>query len=114
MISCPTTAISFKPVAKVKNYSLNASSEVLPAGELLADPVFTGIPPKFLLWQQGLVVRRRFRAGDVLCRQGDPGNTAFLIKSGRLRSRAIPRPLHLNILSSVSSSRTIVLNPPAG
>jgi len=90
MVSCPTTAITFKPVAKVKLSSLNASSEVLPARELLADPIFTGIPPKFLLWQQGLVVRRRFRAGEVLCRQGDPGNTAFLIKSGRLHVKVYP------------------------
>jgi Fe-S-cluster-containing hydrogenase component 2 len=90
MISCPTTAISFKPVAKVKLSALSASSEMLPARDLLADPIFTGIPPKFLLWQQGLVVRRRFRAGEVLCRQGDPGNTAFLIKSGRLQVKVYP------------------------
>ncbi|HEV3271672.1 MAG TPA: cyclic nucleotide-binding domain-containing protein [Candidatus Methylacidiphilales bacterium] len=90
MVSCPTTAISFKPVAKVKLSSLGSSSEVLPARDLLADPIFTGIPPKFLLWQQGLVVRRRFRAGEVLCHQGDPGNTAFLIKSGRLQVKVYP------------------------
>jgi len=90
MVSCPTTAISFKPVARVKLSTLNSSSEVLPARDLLADPLFTGIPPKFLLWQQGLVVRRRFRAGEILCRQGDPGNTAFLIKSGRLQVKVYP------------------------
>jgi Fe-S-cluster-containing hydrogenase component 2 len=90
MVSCPTTAITFKPVAKVKLSSLNSSSEILPAHDLLADPIFTGIPPKFLLWQQGLVVRRRFRAGETLCHQGDPGNTAFLIKSGRLQVKVYP------------------------
>jgi len=90
MVSCPTTAISFKPVAKVSHTALKASSEVLPARDLLADPIFTGIPPKFLLWQQGLVVRRRVKAGEVLCRQGDPGNTAFLIKKGRLKVKAYP------------------------
>jgi Fe-S-cluster-containing hydrogenase component 2 len=90
MVSCPTTAITFKPVAKVKVSTLSSSSEILPAHDLLADPIFTGIPPKFLLWQQGLVVRRRFRAGETLCRQGDPGNTAFLIKSGRLQVKVYP------------------------
>jgi Fe-S-cluster-containing hydrogenase component 2 len=90
MVSCPTTAISFKPVARVNVSSLNSSSEVLPARELLADPIFTGIPPKFLLWQQGLVVRRRVRTGEFLCHQGDPGNTAFLIKSGRLKVNGYP------------------------
>jgi ferredoxin len=90
MVSCPTTAISFKPVAKVKVSTLSSSSEILPTRELLADPIFTGIPPKFLLWQQGLVVRRRIRAGEYLCHQGDPGNTAFLIKSGRLQVKVYP------------------------
>ena len=90
MVSCPTTAISFKPVAKVKVSTLSSSSEILPARDLLADPIFTGIPPKFLLWQQGLVVRRRIRAGEYLCHQGDPGNTAFLIKSGRLQVNVYP------------------------
>jgi len=90
MVSCPTTAITFKPVAKVKISTLSSSSEILPAGDLLADPIFTGVPPKFLLWQQGLVVRRRFKAGETLCHQGDPGNTAFLIKSGRLQVKVYP------------------------
>ena len=52
--------------------------------ELLRDPVFAGIPPKFLLWQQGLVVRRQLRRGQAVCRKGEPGNTAFIIKSGKL------------------------------
>jgi Fe-S-cluster-containing hydrogenase component 2 len=90
MISCPTTAISFKPFAQVKVSELDSSSEVLSAGELLADPTFIGIPPKFLFWQQGLVRRRRFRAGEIIARQGDPGNTAFLIKSGRVQVRVYP------------------------
>jgi CRP-like cAMP-binding protein/Na+-translocating ferredoxin:NAD+ oxidoreductase RNF subunit RnfB len=62
----------------------NKTTEVLTARELMADPMFAGIPPKFLLWQEGLAVRRLVKAGDILCRQGEPGNTAFLIKRGRL------------------------------
>jgi Fe-S-cluster-containing hydrogenase component 2 len=102
MVSCPTTAITFKPVAKVKVSTLSSSSEILPARDLLADPIFTGIPPKFLLWQQGLVVRRRFRAGETLCHQGDPGNTAFLIKSGKLQVKVYPSapPAHGSLLGA--------------
>ncbi|HEX8678870.1 MAG TPA: cyclic nucleotide-binding domain-containing protein, partial [Chthoniobacterales bacterium] len=59
-------------------------AEILSAAELLRDPVFDGIPPKFLLWQQGLVIRRQLRRGQVVCRKGEPGNTAFIIKSGKL------------------------------
>ena len=35
-------------------------------------------------------MRRRIRAGEYLCHQGDPGNTAFLIKSGRLQVKVYP------------------------
>jgi len=84
MVSCPTSAITFKPVAKVKPRSRAGRAEIISAAELLRDPVFAGVPPKFLLWQQGLVVRRKLRAGQVLCRTGEPGNTAFIIKSGKL------------------------------
>jgi Fe-S-cluster-containing hydrogenase component 2/CRP-like cAMP-binding protein len=87
MVSCPTTAISFKPVGQVNISRSRVKSEVIGAKELLADPIFQDIPAKFLFWQQGLVVRRKFRAGDVLARQGDPGNTAFVIKSGKLKIR---------------------------
>jgi Fe-S-cluster-containing hydrogenase component 2 len=86
MVSCPTTAITFKPIAKVKPRRTAGRAEILSAAQLLRDPVFDGIPPKFLLWQQGLVVRRRLRRGQVLCRKGEPGNTAFIIKSGRLEA----------------------------
>jgi len=60
MISCPTTAITFKPVGQVKisTNGYRRRAEVLTARELTTDPIFAGIPPKFLLWQQGLVIRR--------------------------------------------------------
>jgi hypothetical protein len=68
------------------------SVEVLTANELTSDPVFAGIPPKFLLWQRGLVIRRRVRAGQLLCRQGEPGNTAFILREGRVKVTIRPRP----------------------
>src|SRR5437868_5164569 len=85
MVSCPTSAITFKPVAQIKILAKDRSAETLTARELISDPIFAGIPPKFLLWQQGLVIRRRVAAGQVLCRQGDPGNTAFIIRRGKLK-----------------------------
>ena len=77
MVSCPTSAIIFKPGARIKVSSEDRSKKFLSPAELLADPLFAGMSPKFLLWQQGLVVRRDLQAGDVLCRQGEAGNTAF-------------------------------------
>src|SRR5665213_1966958 len=62
-----------------------SSSRILTAHELIVDPMFRNIPPKFLLWQEGLALCRLVKKGDILCREGDPGNTAYLIKSGRLQ-----------------------------
>ena len=84
MVSCPTSAITFKSVAQINILARDSSAEVLPVRELTSDPLFAGISPKFLLWQQGLVIRRRVRAGQTLCEQGDPGNTAFIIRRGRV------------------------------
>ncbi len=89
MVSCPTSAITFKPVAKVKPRAQVGAAESLPAVELLRDPIFAGIPPKFLLWQQGLVIRRRLLPGQALCRQGDAGNTAFLLKRGKFEATVL-------------------------
>jgi len=91
MVSCPTSAITFQPVARVKVLARGRSAAALTAKELTSDPIFAGIPPKFLLWQQGLVIRRRLRARQVLCRQGDPGNTAFIIRSGELKVTIVPK-----------------------
>ncbi len=91
MVSCPTSAITFKPVAQVKHLAKGRSAKALSTKELISDPIFAGIPPKFLLWQAGLVIGRRVRTGHVLCRQGDPGNTAFIIRDGRFRVKAFPR-----------------------
>ena len=88
MVSCPTSAIIFKPGARIKVNSEDRSKKFLSPAELLADPLFAGISSKFLLWQQGLVVRRILKAGDVVCRQGEAGNTAFLIKKAAWKSRS--------------------------
>jgi Fe-S-cluster-containing dehydrogenase component/CRP-like cAMP-binding protein len=84
MISCPTSAITFKPLGAVRSQA-GRKIEAVPLAELKQDPLFAGIPFKFLLWQKDLVVRRRLKRGDILCRQGDPGNSAFIIKQGRLQ-----------------------------
>lgn len=84
MVSCPTSAITFKPVSQVKMKAESGSSEVISAEQLIRDPLFAGVPPKFLLWQQGLVVKRKTKRGEVLCYSGEPGNTAFILKQGKV------------------------------
>jgi Fe-S-cluster-containing dehydrogenase component len=91
MVSCPTSAITFRPIDEVKSRT-SGTAEVVPLEELKKDPqnLFAGVPPKFLLWQKGLVLERKFKTGDFLCRQGEPGHSAFIIKSGRLEVRGWP------------------------
>jgi CRP-like cAMP-binding protein/NAD-dependent dihydropyrimidine dehydrogenase PreA subunit len=84
MVSCPTTAITFKPLKKIRSTD-GPDLEPVSLEELRKDPLFSGVPPKFLLWQTALVLRRPVTAGGVLCRQGEPGNRAFIIKRGRLQ-----------------------------
>jgi Fe-S-cluster-containing hydrogenase component 2 len=84
MVSCPTSAITFKPVGEVERQT-GRVLETVPLAELKQDPLFAGVPAKFLLWQKGLVARRRLLPGDVLCRQGEPSHSAFIVKRGRLQ-----------------------------
>lgn len=59
--------------------------EALTAEELLQIPIFKGINPGWLARNAGAVVRRRFRRGEIVCREGEYGSTAFLILEGRAR-----------------------------
>ena len=82
MISCPTGALVFKePVADMQ---ATPGAERLAAGDLERYPIFAGVPPKFLAWNGGSITRRRYAAGDVVCREGDYASTAFLIVKGRV------------------------------
>jgi CRP-like cAMP-binding protein/NAD-dependent dihydropyrimidine dehydrogenase PreA subunit len=79
MVSCPTAAITYKPLKAIESKK-GPRLEPVPLDELMQDPLFADVPAKFLLWQNGLVLRRLVQAGEVLCQQGDPGNRAFIIK----------------------------------
>ena len=47
-----------------------------------ARPLFEGVAHPFLRWNEGSVVRRRFKKGEVICREGEFGSTAFFIEKG--------------------------------
>ena len=87
-ISCPTDALSFRDrvvkeqVAKLQS-EITDADEIVTADDLVELPLFSGIPYRFLQFNGGAVVRRRLRPGDVLCREGEYGSTAFLIESGK-------------------------------
>jgi CRP-like cAMP-binding protein/Fe-S-cluster-containing hydrogenase component 2 len=87
MISCPTDALVFRrPVeSRWRQERLRAAGEYyeVSAEDLKRHPLFQDMPLKFLQWNVGAVVGWRVRRGQVLCRQGETGGTAFILLSGR-------------------------------
>ena len=48
------------------------------------NPLFAGVAKPFLHWNEGAVVRRHYKKGDIICREGDYGSTAFYIEKGKV------------------------------
>jgi CRP-like cAMP-binding protein/formate hydrogenlyase subunit 6/NADH:ubiquinone oxidoreductase subunit I len=78
MVSCPTGAITYSGGVSAK----------LPGGsplgveELKQFPIFEKVSSQFLERCGGGVVRREYSHGDLICRQGEFGSTAFFIIEG--------------------------------
>ena len=84
MVSCPTGALTNKTVAGTA-IAAGPGAEGFQAEELLKLPVFGGVSGTFLEINRGAIVKRRFRAGEVICREGEFGSTAFYILEGKAR-----------------------------
>lgn len=56
----------------------------LTTDDLQAIPIFEGIPLAQLARLPGSVVRRQFKAGEVICREGEYGSTAFYMLDGQV------------------------------
>ncbi|HEX8200359.1 MAG TPA: cyclic nucleotide-binding domain-containing protein [Isosphaeraceae bacterium] len=79
MVSCPTGALT-------NRYSVRSP---LPTGTVSADELehhalFEGVSHAFLRFNEGAVVRRRFQPGQIICREGEFGSTAFYIERGQV------------------------------
>src|SRR5690242_13209186 len=84
MVSCPTGALTNKSVAGTA-IAAGPGAQGFEAEELLQIPVFKGVSGTFLELNRGAIVKRRFRKGEVICREGEFGSTAFYIVEGRAR-----------------------------
>src|SRR5271155_2412033 len=82
MVSCPTGALTNKSVTGT-SISTGPDAQGFEAEELLHLPVFQGVSGTFLELNRGAIVKRRFRAGELICKEGDFGSTAFYILEGR-------------------------------
>lgn len=90
MVSCPTGALTRRgQVLPEAAKTLTPDSEPLSAQQLKHEirnrNLFKDISDTFLDWNRGAAVRRKVRAGEVLCKQGEFGRTAFLIEKGRYK-----------------------------
>src|SRR3954451_1962077 len=77
MVSCPTGALTNKRVVDA-----NLAGEKLDPEWILQLPVFKGVSGTFLELNQGAVVKRSVAPGEILCREGEFGSTAFYILEG--------------------------------
>ena len=84
MVSCPTGALTNKSVAGTA-IAAGPGAEGFEAEDLLKIPVFQGVSGTFLEMNRGAIVKRRFRKGELICREGDFGSTAFYILEGKAR-----------------------------
>jgi CRP-like cAMP-binding protein/Fe-S-cluster-containing dehydrogenase component len=84
MVSCPTGALTNKTVVGTV-IAVGPDSQGLEAEELLQIPVFQNVSGTFLELNRGAVVKRRFRKGEIICREGEFGSTAFYILEGQAK-----------------------------
>ena len=84
MVSCPTGALTNKGVVGTA-IAVGSGAEGFEAEDLLTIPVFQGVSGTFLELNRGAIVKRRFRKGELICKEGEFGSTAFYILEGKAR-----------------------------
>jgi CRP-like cAMP-binding protein/Fe-S-cluster-containing hydrogenase component 2 len=77
MVSCPTGALTNKRVVDA-----NLTGEKLDPAWILQLPVFKGVSGTFLELNRSSVVKRSIAPGEIICREGEFGSTAFYILEG--------------------------------
>ena len=81
MISCPTGALTNRTSVTPPP---PPGAGVVPPEELIRLPLFEGVSHPFLRFNENAVIRRAFKKGEVICREGDFGSTAFYIERGKV------------------------------
>jgi CRP-like cAMP-binding protein len=84
VMSSPSEPVGAKPPEHSPaqwGTSLGYGEPLLP-DDIVAIPIFATVSKGLLQKNQGAVVRRRFKAGETICREGEFGSTAFYILEG--------------------------------
>ncbi|MCS7032635.1 MAG: cyclic nucleotide-binding domain-containing protein, partial [Phycisphaerae bacterium] len=85
MVACPTGAITYaggKAPRPPEGVSMLLAEDLRKLPTL--GPMFRRISPSFLKRSEGAVWARNFKKGEIICRQGEFGSTAFYIDSGEV------------------------------
>ena len=82
MVSCPTGALTNRKI--VGQHLESAEDLSFDVKELLQLPVFKGVSGTFLELNRGAIVKRSFKKGEIIFREGDFGSTAFYILEGKV------------------------------
>src|SRR6202042_86984 len=83
MVSCPTGALTNKIVNQTQIAAPGAESVALE--QLHELPFFKNVSGTFLSRNRNAVVKRHFKRGEIICREGEYGSTAFYILEGEAR-----------------------------
>jgi len=78
MVSCPTGALTNKSIIKTV-----LPGEPVGVDELQQLAYFQKVSGTFLELNKNAVVRRTFKKGEIVCREGEYGSTAFYILEGQ-------------------------------
>ena len=87
MIYCPTDALTYRGQVRAEAHQTARDEGTIPSPQELKRrvPLFASLPDKFLDWNTGAVRLRKLKPGDLLCKEGEYGTTAFVIAEGRFR-----------------------------
>ena len=83
MVSCPTGALTNKIVNQTQIAAPGAEPVALE--QLQELPFFENVSGTFLSLNRNAVVKRHFKRGEVICREGEYGSTAYYILDGEAR-----------------------------
>ena len=83
MVSCPTGALTNRKLVQ-SDLSKQPGAQSVSLDDVFKHELFDGVSRPFMEWNKGSVARRTFKQGEIICREGDSGNTAFIIENGEL------------------------------
>src|SRR5205823_6036461 len=91
--------LDIRPKSQTTGRDSLLAGEEVPIDQIVADPLFKDISRRFLEWNQNAIVRKRYKQGETICREGEFGATAFRIKRGSFEVR-------INALNEQSRKKT--------